>query len=457
MFRIENIILLLSILLINVGLAVPLKGHAQDTISLTLDKAIEIALSENPTIKLANKEIERQHYYRDEVRGGFFPSLNGSAQYTRYTDLPVMFMPVKFFNPLDNSGDVIPMKMGTDNSYNAGLALSLPIYAPSLFKMMKISETDIAIAIEKSRASKLDMVSEVKKAYYSLLMAINSYKVMQMSVDNALKNLDNIKNLYKQGLVAEYDVIRSEVQFRNLNPALIQAENGVSLTSMMLKILLGLGINVEIEIEGSLTDYENDFKINKPLSKNDFDNNTNLMQLDLQQLKLSHQYELLRTNRLPTLALFGNYQYQTQSNNFKIADYEWVKTSMVGLQLQVPIFQGFAKKFREQQVLVGIDQLKIQRDYLNQNLNLQTRNAITSMMRAAEQINSSKEGIVQAERGYSIAQTRYRTGTGTILELNDAEVSLTQAKLNYNQAVFDYLKAKVDYEVVTGQNNDLIN
>jgi outer membrane protein TolC len=129
----------------------------------------------------------------------------------------------------------------------------------------------------------------------------------------------------------------------------------------------------------------------------------------------------------------------------------------MGLQLQVPIFQGFTKKYREQQVLVGIDQLKIQRDYLNQTLTLQARNAITNMMRAVEQINSNKEAIAQAERGYSIAQTRYRTGTGTILELNDAEVSLTQAKLNYNQSLFDYLKAKVDYETITGDNEALTN
>ncbi len=420
----------------------------QDTLRISLEKALEIALSENPTIKLADKEIERQHYYKDEVRGGFFPTLSGSAQYIRNVDPQVIFLPQGIFGP----GSGGPMKIGSDNSYNAGLSLTLPLYAPSLFKLVQVSETDIEIALEKARASKLELASEVKKAYYTLLLAKNSFDVMSMSVANAQKNLDNIKNFFGQGLVAEYDLIRAEVQVRNLNPVLLQAENGVRLSAMMLKILLGVGDEVEIEVESNLTDYESDFAIFRPLLDIPLDNNTTLRQLDLQQLKLSKQYDLLRTNRLPTLAAFGNFQYQSQANDFKFGDYDWVKTTYVGLQLQVPIFQGFAKKYREQQLLVGIDQMKIQRDYLRQNLTLQARNSLTNMMKAAEQISSSKEGIAQAEKGYSIAQTRYRTGAGTVLELNDAEVSLTQAKLNYNQALYDYLKAKVEYETIIGNN-----
>jgi outer membrane protein TolC len=419
---------------------------AQDTLRVDLDKALEIALSDNPTIKLANKEIERLQYYRDEVLGGFYPTLSGSAQYTRNINPQVIFLPQGIFGP----GSGGPMKIGSDNSYTAGLSLSVPLFAPALFKMIQVSEADMEIALEKSRASKLDMVSEVKKAFYTLLLAKSSFEVMSISIENAQSNLQNIKNLYQQGIVAEYDVIRSEVQVRNLNPMYVQSKNGVSLSSMMLKILLGIGEDVEIEAEGNLSDYEHDFTLFKPHANILMGNNSNLKQLDLQQFKLTKQFELMRTNRLPTLAAFGSYQYQAQANDFKFGEYNWVNTAFVGLQLQVPIFQGFVKKYREQQVLVGIDQLKIQREYLGQTLTLQARNAITSMMRAAEQISSSKEGIAQAERGYSIAQTRYKTGSGTVLELNDAEVALRVAKLNYSQALYDYLRAKVEFETIIG-------
>jgi outer membrane protein len=434
---------------ISVAIVILLSGtaKAQDTLRINLDQALEIALSEGASIKMADMEIKRTMYYKNEMLGGFLPTISGSANYSRNIHPQVIFLPEGIFGP----GSGGPMKMGSDNSYNAGLSVSLPLFAPALFKMLKVSNADIEIALEKSRASKLNMVSEVKKAFFSHLLARSSHEVLQMSILNAQKNLENSKNFYNQGIVAEYDVIRAEVQVRNLNPMLIQTENAVNLSAIKLKILLGIDVDIEIEAEGKLIDFESDYLNYKPLANFTVDQNTNLLQLDLQQFKLNKQYELLKTNRLPTLAAFGNYQYQSQANDFNFGEYQWVKTTMVGLQLQVPIFQGFTKRQREQQVMVGIDQLKIQRDDLNKNLTLMAKNAIMNMQRASEQIDLNKEGIALADRGYNIAQTRYRTGTGTIFELNDAEDALRQAKQNYNQSLYDYLQAKVEYETIIGE------
>lgn len=421
---------------------------AQDTLRVDISSALEIALSENPTIKIADKELERVDYSKKETLSGFYPTLSASGNYNRNIKKPVIFLPAG--SPF---GTVL--EIGSDNSYAANITASVPLFSVTLFKSIQVSEVDIQLALESARASKLNMISEVKNAFYTLLLANNSYEVMKISVENAQKNLENIRNLYKQGVVAEYDVIRSDVQVRNLSPALIQAENSARLSALMLKVLLGVDENVQIEPIGNLSDYETDYLNYK--QKFDFttESNTNLKQLELQQLKLSKQYELIRSTRIPTLAAFGNYQFQSQANDFNFSNYEWVRTFSAGLQLQIPIFQGFAKRYQEQQVLVGIDQLKMQYEYLDRNLTLQARNSTTNMMRAAEQIASSKAGIEQAEKGYSIAQTRYNTGSGTLLELNDAEVALTQAKLNYNQAIYDYLKAKVEFETIIG--NDKTN
>lgn len=421
---------------------------AQDTLRINLNQALEIALSEGASIKIADLELKRTKYYKNEMLGGFYPTISGSANYSRNIDPQVIFLPEGIFGP----GSGGPMQMGSDNSYTAGLSVSLPLFAPALFKMLEVSNADIEIALEKSRASKLNMVSEVKKAFYSHLLARSSYEVLQMSVLNAQKNLENSRNFYKQGIVAEYDVIRADVQVRNLNPYLIQAESALNLSAIKLKILLGIDVNIEIVAEEKLVDFESDYINFKPLANFSVDNNTNIIQLELQEFKLNKQHQLLKTNRLPTLAAFGNYQYQSQANNFNFSEYNWVKSTMVGLQLQIPIFQGFAKKYREQQVLVGIDLLRVQRDDINKNLTLMAQNATSNMLRASEQINLNKEGIALAERGYNIAQTRYRTGTGTIFELNDSEDALRQAKQNYNQSLFDYLQAKVEYETIIGES-----
>lgn len=421
-------------------------ANSQDTLRVDLQKALEIALSENPTIKLANKEIERVDYSKKEVFSNFLPTVTAGGTYNRNIKKPVIFLP-----PGSPFGTVL--EIGADNSYAANVTASVPIFSASLFKSLEASEVDMKLALESARASKLNMVSEVSRAFYTILWTYNSYEVLKVSFENAKNNLENIKNFYNQGIVAEYDMIRAEVQVRNLNPLLIQAENGVQISKMLLKVLLGIDENVEVVAEGSLTDYETDYIRFLPTVSVTLDENTNLRQIELQRQKLQKQYELVRTTRLPSLAAFGNYQFQSQANDFNFSDYEWVRTASAGLQLQIPIFQGFAKRYREQQVLVGIDQLRIQQDYLSRNLTIQAQNALTKMKSFAEQIVSSKEAISLAEKGYSIAQTRYKTGSGTLLELNDAEVALLQSKSNYNQAIFDYLQAKVEFETILGNQN----
>ena len=216
---------------------------------------------------------------------------------------------------------------------------------------------------------------------------------------------------------------------------------------------MGVPENVVLEVKGNLSEYEQQLTNNAIALSTSIEENTDLKQLDIQQRKLELQLQLLKSQRLPTLAAFGNYQWQTQANDFKFSDYEWVQSFMAGFQLQVPIFNGFAKRNKEKQVAIGIDQLQMQRSYVANNITTQAKNALVNMIKAAEQVESNKEGIALAQKGYSIAQTRYQTGTGTYLELNDAEVALTQSQLNYNQAIYDYLNAKVEYEKIIGTNH----
>ncbi len=445
--RILNLLSLAGIITVS-GL-LPITVSAQDTLKVTLPEALNIAITDNPTIKIADKEIERQQYYKKEIMGGLLPSLSGSAQYNRNVKPQVIFMPKDIFGP----GTGGPMQMGSDNSYTAGLSASLPLFAPTLYKSIQVTEVDIELAVEKSRASKIDLVNQVKKAYYTNLLTRNAYEVLQQSMKNAQQNLEKIKNMYGQGLVAEYDLIRADVSVRNIKPNLVQAENSNRLANIMLKVLMGVPENVVLEVEGNLSEYEQQLTNNAIALSTSIEENTDLKQLDIQQRKLELQLQLLKSQRLPTLAAFGNYQWQTQANDFKFSNYEWVQSFMAGFQLQVPIFNGFAKRNKEKQVAIGIDQLQMQRNYVANNITTQAKNALVNMIKAAEQVESNKEGIALAQKGYSIAQTRYQTGTGTYLELNDAEVALTQSQLNYNQAIYDYLNAKVEYEKIIGTNH----
>lgn len=139
--------------------------------------------------------------------------------------------------------------MGQDgsNTANAGLSINLPLFVPGVYRAMSMTKTDIELAVEKSRASKLDLVNQVSKAYYQLMLAQDSYEVLQGSYKVAEDNYNVVNAKYQQGTVSEYDKISAEVQMRSIKPNLISAANAVTLAKLQLKVLMGITADVEIK------------------------------------------------------------------------------------------------------------------------------------------------------------------------------------------------------------------
>jgi len=415
--------------------------HAQDnqSLTLTLDKALEIALSKNPTIKIAGKEIERLEYAKKEAWGNFFPTIDAVGQYERNIKKMVMSF----------QGQTVVI--GSNNTFNAGITASVPLFNMSLYKMTQLSELNIELALENSRGSRINMKNEVEKAFYLMLLTQDLYAVMQKSMNNAQESYEDVKNKYEQGLVAEFDLIRTEVQVSNLQPNLIEAENSVELAKFQLKLLTGIPLDENIIAEGSLVDYESEYVNFNDLYNYALDQNVTLKQLELQNQLLNKQLELQKASYLPSVGLSYNYMFMSMSDDLKISDYNWHKTSTLGLSVRMPIFSGFTRKHKTAQIKSNIEALKLQRDYAATGLNVQVKNALTNMQKATEQLESNKTGIRAAEKAYSIAQVRYKSGMGILLELNDADTALRQAQLNYNQSIYNYMTAKSNYDLLLGK------
>lgn len=434
-------------LLIAAALVAEMGANAQQTgedaaLNLSLAQALEIALSENPTIKVAEQQIEVKKISKNEAWQALLPSadFSGSVQYT-------LLAPVMKLNGME-------FKMGADetSTWNGQFQVSLPLFAPTVYATMNLTKSDLQNAVEQSRSSKLDLINQVTKAYYQVILAQDSYDVLCKSLEQAQKNFDVVKSLYELGGTSEYDKISAEVQLRSLNPTVIQARNAVTLSKLQLKVLMGLDPEYEIVIDGSLEDYE-DLLYNEALSAGSFslENNTNMRQLKMNETMLNQTLRVQKMNFMPTLALAGTYQLQSMQNaDWNIGNYNWVKSSSIVLSLSVPIFRmGNFTKIRSTKL--QISQLKENIDYTEKQLSIQARSYIDNMKANAEQVASNHEAIEQAEKGREIASKRYEIGKGTILELNNSEVSLTQAKLTYSQSIYNYLAAKADLDKVLGQ------
>ena len=432
---------------------------AQDVLKLDLEKALEIALSENPTVKVADKEIEKKKYAQKGTYAALFPQINFTADYTRTLKKQVMYMdgfdmgggsdePTPGMEGIDMSKGI---EVGRDNNWTTGFNLSMPLVNATLWKSLSISALDVELSIEQARSSKISMVNQVKKSFYAVLLANDSYRVFKESYDNAMEIYLDIKKKYDQGTVAEYDLIRADVTVKNSEPNMLQAENSLTLAKWQLKALLGMDLEMAIDCEGELADFESVLFADYMATDTTLAGNTDLKQIDLQMQQLKKTLTMQKFDYLPTLSLTGMYQWNAMNNDFKFKNYNWTPYSIVGVSLTVPIFSGGSKYHKIKQTQVSMHQMDLQRDDTKRNLQLAIKQYLDNMKTCVKQFDAAQKGVEQANKGYKIAQKRYDTGAGTLLEMNDAELALTQAKLNLNQSIYNYMVAKSDMEKVLGQ------
>ena len=437
--RLKTVVAMLAVMTLAVN-----AQETTPTMHITLDKAIELALSENPTIKIADKDIELKEVSKSEAWQNLLPSvtLDGAIQY----NIKVASM------KMEAMGQTQEIKMGKDNSntWNGALQVAIPLYAPAVYQTMKLSNSDLELAVEKSRGSRIDMINQVTKAYYQLMLAQDSYNVLQENFKLAETNFDIVNKMFEQGLVSEYDKISAEVQKNNAWPSVVSGKNAVELARLQLKVLMGITADVTLVVDDNLVNYESEMA-NAADTEIDINNNSSLRQIDMQTSMIGQQRKILQSAFIPTLALVGSYQYQSISNtNWNIAKYNWSDAASVTLSLSIPIYK--AKNFTSlKSNKIQLYQLAETRVNTERMLKMQAQSFIDNMVASSEQLTSNKNAVRLAEKGVEISQKRYDIGNGTILELTNSQVQLTNTRLSYNNTIYDYLVAKSELNKVLGK------
>jgi outer membrane protein len=417
---------------------------------LTLEDAIKIALENSNQVKLAQLEILKSDEKLVEARSALIPRIGASGSYSRYLKKPVLFLPPD--SPFGRlTGGVI--EIGFDNSYLGAISLQMPLFSWNLYAGIRSALKGKSLAEQAYKSVTLKTIADVKKAFYGALLARENYKITKIRVDLAEDNLKNVENLYRQGIASEYDYISAQVQYQNLLPLLIQAENNLELAKNALKLVLGIDVKEDIEIEGEMkvdsligVDYASSLK-------DLYEKNPDLKQAEL-QVELSREIVSLEVSgHLPSLFLTGNLQYQAQANDFNFNQYRWIRTTFIGLQIQIPIFNGFGTQARVDQAQASFQQAIERLNFTKQALENELKNTIYRIEQSGRRIESQKRAVELAELGYKIARKRFESGVGTQLEVSNAEVNLAQARLNYSQAIYDYLIAMSELEKLTGKTN----
>jgi len=435
---------------IAIGLCSIAYAQAQEKFVLTLDKAISIALEQNRDILIADQDRERAGAQIAEARSGAFPQVSLSAQYIRNIKIPVLFLPP---GPLFGNTTELAFPVGSNNSYQGGLTLTQAIYSHQINVALDIANTYKDLSDAGYESTRQSVILQVKKAFYGVLLMQKLVDANRQGLDMVKANYENIQSLYKHGQAAEFDLLRAEVQVANTEPTVISVENNLVLAANGLKSLLSIPLDSDVVIKGDFMFTEVPETELDQGARDAMTLNPSLQQLAFQETMLDQNISVEQSGYFPSVFAFGSYQWETQDNTFQFNNYLWAKIMNVGVTLSWNIFDGMRTPARVEQAKVDLRKVQFTRLKAEEGITIQIQSARLKMNEAKQRIQGQEKNIEQAKKAVSIAETRFKNGVGTQLELLDTQVAMTLAQTNYAQAIYDYLVAKAEWEFAIGQGS----
>ncbi|MDZ4744506.1 MAG: TolC family protein [bacterium] len=415
--------------------------------TITIDDAISLSLKHNKSVQVARLAIQKADARVAEALGSALPTLGVTAGYTRNLQLPVFFLP-NFDNP---SSGPTPVTIGLNNQYIVQAQAQQLLFNSAVLTGIGASKIYLQAAQAQLAAAEAQAVTDTKKRFYGALLTRELDTIARATLANAEETYRTIGALFKEGLVAEFDQIRTEVALDNIRPLVTDAELAYTNALGALVLQLGLEPTESIVPVGEFSDAAITILAEDEATRRALQYNYELKALDYQVRVTKEFIDINRSDYFPTLALFGMWQNQGQSETFS----NWVSasSSAVGLNFSINIFNGFRTQAKVEQS--SVDYLTIQQQYaqLSDFTRFQVRTGLNTLKSARLRIEALRATVRQAERGLEISRIRYNEGTGNLLEISDAETALARARVNRVQALHDYVVAVADYERVVGLVN----
>ncbi len=426
------------------ALLVTSSAWAQDTLHLTLEDALKVALSENNSVKVADMEVRKTEYAKKGTYASLFPQIDFSGSYQRAIKKQKMYMKM---------GDVEQeITVGVNNTWSTGFSAAMPLVNVQLWKALEITGMDVELAVEKARGSRQDLVDQVQQAFYGVLLAKDLYGVYKENYDNAANNYKDVKGKFDTGLASKFELLSSEVAMQNAEPTMYDAQNSIVIANWKLKALLGIDLDQNIACIGSLADFENTVSEVASYENVSVENNSTIKQLNIQERMLDKNYQMQLAKYYPTLSAQLSYNWIAMSENMKFNEYKWNPTSTGVVALSIPIFSGGQRLNELRKTKVQQEQLALQKEDAIRQLEISVMQVLSSLETSLKQYNAAQKTIEAAQSGYEIAKSRFDVGSGTLLELQDAQLGLLQARLNLNQSVYTYMTLKSTLDKILGVN-----
>jgi outer membrane protein TolC len=442
---------------------------------LSLERALTTALENSRTLEQARQGARVASQRVREAWGGVLPDISATASYSRNLLVQQAFLPAFIFDPNAPPDELVPVRFGSDNTWQAGVTLDQPLFEYTAFIGVGAAGKYRSLENERVRGASHQVIAAVRQAYLDALLAVEDVRLTRQSVTRVRQTLAETQALNRAGLASDYDVLRLEVQLANLEPGLSRAQNSVVAAQRVLLTTIGRDPLTPVELEGRLNEMnllalaQNDARNQGLLRLAGFTEAVSLEadqawqaaqynRTDLRQARLSVELEKARVaaqraEYFPKLSIFSSYSLTAQQNgspDFFGASNQRAKSAVAGLRVELPVFNGFAREARLGQAQATLGQAEARLQQTEQEAVREVHTLVADVREARQRAEAQGRAVAQARRGFAIASAEYREGLGSQLQVTDAEVALRQAEFNYAQAVYDFLTAGARLDTAVG-------
>ncbi len=424
------------------AMVLPVRVQACETLSL--NEALRLAISNNKTIKQTEQEKDAAWARVVQARGSFMPNISANGMYTFSYQVPLIPIPAGSFGP-NFPPSSLNARIDTTFTYNAGFSGTWTLFAGGMiYHSYKAARKMYDSAQEQEQSEKQEVVYQVKKAYYNLLLASESVDVLQHSIDLAAEHYRVTKDRYGEGEASELDMLNASVSLSNLQPQFIAAQNNVKIAGLALKNLLGVELTSDVcaSPEVTLPPFSQNLDYYETRAK---DNNYQLKIIN-EQLSAQDEFKKASLGKFsPVLALTGNYNWL--SNEFTGA---WQDIYQAALVLSIPLFNGGTNVGQFEEQSSNYYRLVFLKSQTMDTIRISTEAAYSNATVASHEIQAAEEALTTARKAESIAQEQYRIGLATNLDVLNANLGLKEAQMNYIKSKYNYLLAIADLERIMG-------
>ncbi|WP_269012190.1 TolC family protein [Aquirufa antheringensis] len=428
-----------------------LTSLAANSQTYSLKQAVDYAIAHQVQVKNSQIDLQNASAKISEIKAMGLPQVNGSLALTNNIVLQRAFIPAKIFNPAAADGELIAAKFGVDNSGFASVGLSQLVFDGTYLLGLKASSVYKDLAVKSVTQSKQQVAENVTKAYYGILVNEKRQGLLALNVARLDTLLKETRELNKQGFVEKIDVQRLDVQANNLRTELENIERLQALSYSLLKFQMGFPMEEPIRLSESLekvelatfnTNAAGDFNYANRIEYSILQTQENLAELDLKSIKAGY---------LPRLVLNANYGYNAGANAFSdLITKQWFDNAAVTVALQIPIFDGFSKKYKAVQSANNLQKVRQSYSLLKSSIDLQRSQASITMKNALESMKEQKANLDLANEISRVTRVKYQQGVGSNLEVLNAESSIKESQANYFTALYNALVAKVELEKANG-------